>query len=303
MKKFVIAAGAVLLLTSCGTTTPKPTPSAPVVSIAPPASCATTPLLAAVQNEIPGAKWIDTSWTPAAGTDLEAIYSAGGIACSYGIEQSEVGGTFTWARNADDLYNSRVDGWRAAGQEERTVAGLKAERVFVITDATKAKMEIPSFAANVLIDGFWIQIGGAFIQSDAQFASLVKAAVASLIKPATPITGCYIGKLAKDIYYLNILSQSDNAVTASIFYNTFEKDDSTGDFAGSYTNGILDGLYTFDSEGTTSDRELIFKGSSNGFVAGYAVPDPVNGAYFFRPLSVSWDKQFSFLPATGCLAR
>ena len=298
---------AITLLTSCGAssskTSPTPSPSVTMALFAPPTNCASTPLLGAVAKLIPGAKWIDTSWTPAASTDLEAIYSAGGIACSYGIAQAEVGGTFSWARNADDLYNSRVDGWKSAGQVERKVTGITADRIFVISDAAKAKMEIPSFSANVLINGFWIQIGGAFITSDAQFASLVKAAIASLVKPTKPITGCYIGKLSKDIYYLNILSQSDNAVTASIFYNTFEKDDSTGDFAGSYTNGVLDGLYTFNSEGSTSERELIFKGSATGFTAGYAVPDPVNGTYFFRPLSVTWEKQFTFLPATGCLAK
>ena len=295
----------VLLLTSCGNSAPKPlpTPSATALLLAPPDDCSMTPLLDAVGKLIPGAKWIDTSWTPAAGTDLEAIYGAGGIACSYGIQHSEVGGTFAWARNADDLYNSRVDGWKAAGQVERKVNGIAADRVFVITDASRLKMEIPSFSANVLINGFWIQVGGAFIQSDAQFATLINSAVASLIKPVPTISGCYIGKLAKDIYYLNILSQSDNAVTATIFYNTFEKDDSTGDFAGSYTNGLLDGLYTFNSEGSTSERELIFKGGKNGFTAGYATPDPNNGTYFFRPLSISWEKQFAFLPATGCLSK
>ena len=305
MKKLTLAIGLALLLTSCGNSTPKPAPTITptAASFAPPTNCASTPLLGAVVNLVPGATWIDTSWTPAAGTDLEAIYSAGGIACSYGIQRSEVGGTFAWARNADDLYNSRVDGWKAAGQIERVVKGISAERIFVISDAAKSKMEIPSFSANLLINGFWIQIGGAFINSDAQLAALVKAAVASLVKPAAPITGCYIGKLSKDIYYLNILTQSDNAVTASIFYNTYEKDDSTGEFAGSYTNGILDGLYTFDSEGSTSERELIFKGSATGFTAGYAAPDPINGTHFFRPLSVTWEKQFTFLPATGCLAK
>lgn len=288
----------ILLLAGCGGSA-KPS-ATPDPTLAPPTQCAPTPLLKTVSAFIPGAKWIDTSWQPAEGTDLEAIYSGGGIACTYGIESAEVGGTFSWVRDTGDLYNSRTDGWKAAGQVERKIAGVAADRAFVITDSAKAKMEIPTMQANVLIAGFWIQLGGGFIQNDEQLAKLVNAAKGSLIKNTPKITGCYVGKLAGDVYTLDISSQADNALTARIDFNFAQKDRSVGTFSGSYTNGILDGRYEFESEGTTSSRELIFKGDASGFVEGYAALDPINGEAFARPLNVTWEKQFIFSPAQGC---
>lgn len=296
----------IALLASCGgkaatpSVSPSPTKS---ITLAPPADCATTKVLTTMQSEIKGAAWINTEWQPAPGTDLESIYNVGGIACSYGLASAEVGGTFSWARDTNGLFASRVKGWLASGLAKVSIPGISATESYAITDAARAKMEIPSYSANILVNGFWIQIGGAFIQNSTQAATYLQAAIGSLISTTPSITGCYIGKLAKDIYYLDIKSQNDNRISASIFYNTFEKDDSSGTLDGIYTNGIVNGMYTFQSEGSTSVRELFFKGDASKFVAGYGPPDSVNGEKFARPLSITWDKQFAFLPATDCLNK
>ena len=293
-------------LTACGgkSTSPSSSPS-PISStqFAPPADCRNTKVFATIKSAIPGSTWIDTNWTPAAGTDLEAIYRAGGIACTYGIASAEVGGTFSWARDASGLFQSRTAQWRADGQVKSDIPGLSVDALYEISDAARSKMEIPSYLANVLVHGIWIQIGGRFINSEVDAKRYIQSAIDSIATSTQHITGCYIGKLAKDIYYLDVVKQNDNRVVANIFYNTFEKDDSSGTFDGVYTNGILNGMYTFQSEGSTSRRELFFKGDINGFTAGYGAPDPVNGEKFARPLSISWDKQFAFLPATGCVTK
>ncbi len=124
--------------------------------------------------------WIDTKWQPAAGTDLEAIYKAGGIACSYGIQSAEIGGTFTWAPDSEGLFASRIASWKNAGYVKTDIPGLAEIDAWVISDAARSKMEIPSWSANILIDGTWISIGGRFIQSTSDALPLIKAAVQSL---------------------------------------------------------------------------------------------------------------------------
>lgn len=43
---------------------------------------------------------IDTMWNPMPDTELAAALTAGGVACSYGIQEAEVGATLLWTTGA-----------------------------------------------------------------------------------------------------------------------------------------------------------------------------------------------------------
>ena len=62
-----------LVLSSCTKTS-----SAPKLFV--PSFCDRTSILAALPTSLTGAKWIDTQWEPAKGTDLDAALSEGGLA-------------------------------------------------------------------------------------------------------------------------------------------------------------------------------------------------------------------------------
>lgn len=84
-----------------------------------------------------------------------------------------------------------------------------------------------------------------------------------------PVTGCYVASLKNDVYILNIDNQNNEKVSGFLTFNNFEKDSSSGSIAGVYKDGILLAIYTFESEGTTSVMQVIFKKSENNFVRGY----------------------------------
>jgi hypothetical protein len=124
--------------------------------------------------------YIPTEWQPAAGTDLEAILKGNGIACTYGIQQAEIGATVSWVKDVNKLFDSRVAGWKAAGFEEKNIAGVTADKIFVISEASMNSREIHSWNANILVKGNWIQVSASYIYKDADSATLVNAAITSL---------------------------------------------------------------------------------------------------------------------------
>ena len=117
------------------------------------------------------------------------------------------------------------------------------------------------------------------------------------------VEGCYVATLAKDVYTLNVQDQSGNNVSGRLVFKNFEKDSSTGDFVGTYTpgDGILFGRYKFQSEGMTSDMEVIFKKQGNDFVRGYGDVD-ASGEKFVDITKVTDDTKVVFKQTDGTCA-
>lgn len=86
------------------------------------------------------------------------------------------------------------------------------------------------------------------------------------------IAGCYVGRLAKDVYTLDITSDKNGIVGGVLDINNAEKDSSTGPIKGSYKNEILKADYTFQSEGVESVGWVAFKKIGDDFIRGYG-PD------------------------------
>jgi len=108
------------------------------------------------------------------------------------------------------------------------------------------------------------------------------------------IIGCYVAYLAKDVYSLKILSQSGEQVEGELEFNNFEKDSSNGTFKGTYKNGIILADYTFQSEGTLSVAQVIFKKTTDGFVRGYGDVDLATGTHFVDLNNITYDSSVIF---------
>ncbi len=83
------------------------------------------------------------------------------------------------------------------------------------------------------------------------------------------IEGCYVATLDRDVYTLTLTDESEGVVVGTLRFKNYQKDSSSGTFAGMYENGILYGDYAFTSEGMDSVREVAFKQVPEGFVEGF----------------------------------
>lgn len=77
---------------------------------------------------------------------------------------------------------------------------------------------------------------------------------------ATPLvlTGCYEMTMKKDSAFLD-LQVTDTVVTGTLTFDFFEKDRNKGTLQGVLRNDHILADYTFQSEGVTSVREVVFK--------------------------------------------
>ena len=115
------------------------------------------------------------------------------------------------------------------------------------------------------------------------------------------IQGCYVAKLKADIFTLEIIQQLSKAIKAKIRFSNANKDSSAGILDGTFDGTILKGVYTFQSEGTTSRSELIFKKVKSGFIQGFG-PSEVKQdlSSFTRPLNIRWESNYVFTPSSEC---
>lgn len=266
MRKLAIILAALLLLTACGND-PEATTAPEFPSV--PNDCTKTKILPAFPERIPNAKFIETDWEPAEGTDLYAAYNAGGIACSYGIQEAEVGATILWAPDNQILFNERSAEWLKAGQQEVDLPDFNEEKAYFLTQGVEGEGEYIIWAINYLIDGVWIQVGATFFTSLAQAMPLIKAAYDSLRTPKqaanSNVKGCYMAELPEDLYVFNIDYHENNTISAGVYYKNINTEGEKGVFVGSYTNGVVTGTYNFNPEDINSERKLVLKGDKKGF--------------------------------------
>jgi len=148
-------------------------------------------------------------------------------------------------------------------------------------------------------------IVGAVIYSSGKRAEPEPAVVGdSPIATNDDITGCYVARLAKDVYTLSIDTYNDGAFSGRLAYNNYQKDSSSGAFGGTYTDGILLGNYSFDSEGTRSNSQLIFKKEGYSFIQGFG-PSKMEGdkSVFVDTSKVSYDPKSTFIKSDNCLGH
>ena len=308
MKYIAMAIATALVLTGCGSEKSAPQNVKSAASFAVPLMCEQTKVLSGFPGKVSGAQVIFTDWEPFPGTDLAAAYEAGGIACSYGIQVAEIGATILWAPNQKNVFAERSKEWIASGQKKIDLPNINEEAAYVLTEGVAGEGEFHVWKINLLMKGIWIQVGATFLGSIEEAIPLVQAAIDSILTPAEGkaylVTGCYVATLGSDRYEMNLTQQNNSRVSGRIKLTPAEKDSAQGTFLGTYENGQLHGIYTFSSEGVTSDRELYFKRVNDGFVPGYGPVQVIDNKFekLARPLQLKWDQKVTYRPATNCAA-
>ena len=131
----------------------------------------------------------------------------------------------------------------------------------------------------------------------------MEISTSKLVKSTSPqpIVGCFAAALKNDRYYLHIVQQLGNKVSGQISIRNANKDASYGDFSGTFDGTTLTGMYTFNSEGLQSKRELFFRATESGFLAGFGPVEEVGDtAKFVRPLSITWDHSYIYTVESNC---
>jgi hypothetical protein len=181
MKLRLILLSSALFLSACSSTEPVDTPS-PTPTVAErvvPSSCELPTVNSAFALIIPPSQYIPTEWKPAAGTDLYEAINAGGIACTYGDLNAEVGGTLIWAIDKNDLWNKRVVEWQKEGMVRVEIPNIDERDAYKLPDGATGVDGMPVWRVNLLIHGVWIQLGAAFIQSWDEATPILRAAINS----------------------------------------------------------------------------------------------------------------------------
>lgn len=177
MKRIALTIISLLLLSGCSSATEEMAPQ----KFSVPKDCVDTKILAAFPDKVPNAKYVPTKWEPSEGTDLYAVYEAGGIACTYGIQEAEVGATVMWAPNDNNAFGSRESIWIADGQKAIDLPGLAEEKAYYLSQGNESGEEYIVWGVNLLINGTWIQVNATFFQSIEEAMPLIEAAVNSLV--------------------------------------------------------------------------------------------------------------------------
>jgi hypothetical protein len=117
-------------------------------------------------------------------------------------------------------------------------------------------------------------LSGETVHSNAKDTIITKA------KPMI-LAGCYEMIFKRDTAQLN-LDVKDTVITGTLNYHLYEKDKNTGTIKGVLRDNMIYADYTFQSEGTTSLREVIFKINDNTLVSAFGDLTEKQGKFIFR---------------------
>lgn len=82
-----------------------------------------------------------------------------------------------------------------------------------------------------------------------------------------------------------IFSRTGNNVKGDLVYDFKEKDDNKGTIIGTMKDSILIADYTFQSEGSTSVRQVAFKFENNTLLEGYGEVEEKGGKVIFKDVN------------------
>jgi hypothetical protein len=170
-----------LLVSGCSSNSTE-TSAPKMMQLTPPTSCEQKLVVQAFADQVEGSRYVPTEWQPSPGTDLFDVYEVGGIACTYGIQVAEVGGTVMWASNIDNLWDTKKAKWLEQGQVEIDLPGLNETDAVILKEGSTSADEMHVWAINLLINDVWIQVGASFLQTVDEALPIIEAAIESMVK-------------------------------------------------------------------------------------------------------------------------
>ena len=174
MKIFLSLIASLSLITACGSTGAEN--QSEIAKGKVPASCEIPEVVAEFAAQVPESKFVPTDWQPLPDTDLAAVLDNNGIACAYGIQVAEVGGTVLWTANATNIWEQRKASWTEFGETPIDLPGIDETAAYVLKDGTESG-EIHVWKINLLINDVWIQVGASFFQDVEEALPIIKAAI------------------------------------------------------------------------------------------------------------------------------
>ncbi len=97
------------------------------------------------------------------------------------------------------------------------------------------------------------------------------------------VTTCYMAMIGKDTMLLQV-RRFDNVATGELSYLFHEKDRQTGEFDARIMGDTLIGEYIFDSEGTSSSRQIVFLLKGDTAIEGYGEVEEKNGGMVYTDI-------------------
>ena len=111
---------------------------------------------------------------------------------------------------------------------------------------------------------------------------------------ATSYAGCYQMVIGKDTAYME-LKQEAEQFSGPLVYKRYEKDSNKGSVVLTQNNDRLEGWYTFQSEGMTSVRQIVFKEENNALSEAYGDLNVKGDTAFFKyPTTLQFETKHPF---------
>lgn len=182
MHKFAPSLLALAFLAGCSSsgTSQEKIAADETVQMSVPSSCDNPLVIQAFNAQVEGSQYVPTQWQPSPGTDLYDIYQANGIACSYGIQVAEVGGTVLWAKSNLESWQAKKSQWLKLGQVQFDIPGIDEEDAVILKEGSTSADEMHLWGINLLIHGVWIQVNATFLQNIEEATPIIQAAIDSL---------------------------------------------------------------------------------------------------------------------------
>ena len=122
-------------------------------------------------------------------------------------------------------------------------------------------------------------------------------ATETTVAPAS-LNGCYEMVISGDTAFMNIEQSSDN-LNGVLKYKRKDKDSNNGKIVLTKTGNRAEGFYTFQSEGLTSVRQIVFKINNNSFAEGYGNIEMKNDTAVFKyPHALNFEEKHTFNKVT-----
>jgi len=169
-----------LILSGCSSTQSGSTENSSSAKYLAPTTCELPEIVQAFDDQVKGSLYVPTQWEPSEGTDLYDAINNGGIACSYGIQVAEVGGTVLFAALTQEQWDKKKSTWTGFGQTPIDLPALDEADALILKEGTEADVEMHVWAINLYINGVWISVNASFLQNVDEAMPIIKAAVNSL---------------------------------------------------------------------------------------------------------------------------
>jgi len=115
-----------------------------------------------------------------------------------------------------------------------------------------------------------------------------------------PVKTCYLYAKGKDTISLSLSMNANNA-NGLLDYKLWEKDENTGTISGTFIGDTLYADYAFQSEGTTSVREVVFVKSADKLTEGHGEMEEKDGKTVFKdPKKITFDNPELSLQKIDC---